>query len=936
METQQMAMPAEMATQGPNPEEMAIYDQMRQQISPQEFSNEMLASASQVDPQAVAEFTEELRSLDVSPEELDALNDLVDQILAAPEQYDQLRQQFLAQGMPDDILPEQFDPYFFAALNMAVDQMIAAPTGVQAFAQGGIAELKPIAKAIASYGRNGDTMLAHITPAEARMLKRRGGSGTINPATGLPEFFLKKAFKKIGKAVKKFASSTVGRIVTTVALGFFLGPAAANFMGIANAAGVAAVSGFVGSAGSTLLAGGNLKDALKAGAIGGVTAGVTSGVTGGFDAAYTGPTTVGGQVDAFKGMLPGGTPTAPTAPTGPAPTDLAQAPGGAPVDPLGDFIQQNDAARAAANVPAGGQPSLVDQAKDFYSKNISPSGIREAATPGAQKAAANAVAAAEKTIPASITGEARNAMLKTTYDNALKAAMPGIMGTYGPAVGAGLGIMALTGGFKADSGQGITAEDRKGPTERIREEGSQKQYFVQGLPGVKYDQFGEPVYGESTPFTTRDPYFSNSSNFALPNTIGGVQGVAPPMAVYNTPTGAMGSRQVAQPYNNANMYSNLMAPQRYADGGDVQSATDFYNKLVQDQYARIGRTGFGDQTSQIDIPGFNHFVSELQTGKVRPEQFSGYFDTAVQNYMREKPDDRYTQYVQQFQQGQQPTSARAEVARQKQMRRAAGSGNMYANINAGLSALAPEANPMDAADTTFGARNRQAQLANLQQTYGPMLQNQRNAMNQQSAALGQPAPPPGQLPGMGNFDPFYQQRMALDAQVTARNSQGQKATPEQMAEMRRLSELSENDPGVNARRDALNKEAMERGIFYTQGAGTPGMTPGQIANTPGMGMAGIGMNFPGLDGTRIPGEGPGLFGNTTGIASLAEGGYPRRNGQISGPGTEKSDSIPAMLSDGEFVMTAKAVRGAGKGSRRAGAKQMYKLMHQLEKNAERG
>ena len=68
-----------------------------------------------------------------------------------------------------------------------------------------------------------------------------------------------------------------------------------------------------------------------------------------------------------------------------------------------------------------------------------------------------------------------------------------------------------------------------------------------------------------------------------------------------------------------------------------------------------------------------------------------------------------------------------------------------------------------------------------------------------------------------------------------------------------------------------------------------------------------------------------------GLASLAEGGYPRRTGQISGPGTEKSDSIPAMLSDGEFVMTAKAVRGAGKGSRRAGAKKMYALMHQLER-----
>jgi hypothetical protein len=73
-----------------------------------------------------------------------------------------------------------------------------------------------------------------------------------------------------------------------------------------------------------------------------------------------------------------------------------------------------------------------------------------------------------------------------------------------------------------------------------------------------------------------------------------------------------------------------------------------------------------------------------------------------------------------------------------------------------------------------------------------------------------------------------------------------------------------------------------------------------------------------------------------GLASLAQGGYPRKTGAISGPGTETSDSIPAMLSDGEFVMTAKAVKGLGKGSRREGAKKMYALMHQLERNASRG
>lgn len=49
-------------------------------------------------------------------------------------------------------------------------------------------DLKALAQVIRAQGRGRDTVLAHITPREARMLKRQGGSGTINPATGLPEF----------------------------------------------------------------------------------------------------------------------------------------------------------------------------------------------------------------------------------------------------------------------------------------------------------------------------------------------------------------------------------------------------------------------------------------------------------------------------------------------------------------------------------------------------------------------------------------------------------------------------------------------------------------------------------------------------------------------------------------------------------------------------
>ena len=59
----------------------------------------------------------------------------------------------------------------------------------------------------------------------------------------------------------------------------------------------------------------------------------------------------------------------------------------------------------------------------------------------------------------------------------------------------------------------------------------------------------------------------------------------------------------------------------------------------------------------------------------------------------------------------------------------------------------------------------------------------------------------------------------------------------------------------------------------------------------------------------------------------------KSGGEIVGPGTPTSDSIPAMLSDGEFVMNARAVRGAGGGDRKQGAKRMYEMMRQFERSA---
>jgi len=49
-------------------------------------------------------------------------------------------------------------------------------------------DLRKIARLLQDKGRNGDTILAHINPREAALLREQGGSGTINPETGLLEF----------------------------------------------------------------------------------------------------------------------------------------------------------------------------------------------------------------------------------------------------------------------------------------------------------------------------------------------------------------------------------------------------------------------------------------------------------------------------------------------------------------------------------------------------------------------------------------------------------------------------------------------------------------------------------------------------------------------------------------------------------------------------
>ena len=172
---------------------------------------------------------------------------------------------------------------------------------------GGIANVHNIADRIAEYGRYGDDTLAHVETGELVVpkalleknpalkasifehLEELGvedperyivGSGvnSLNPDTQLPEFFLGKLFKKARKVFKKVVKGVkktlkkVGKVLkkaSSVILPVVLNIA---FPGM-GAIMTGALSGGIG----TLINGGNLKDALKAAAIGGVTGAVVKG-----------------------------------------------------------------------------------------------------------------------------------------------------------------------------------------------------------------------------------------------------------------------------------------------------------------------------------------------------------------------------------------------------------------------------------------------------------------------------------------------------------------------------------------------------------------------------------------------------------------------------------------------------------------------------------
>ena len=564
------------------------------QMDPETLSREAFSAAAEVDPQEVNAFLQEIMAAGLTEEEIDQIEDVVEEVKAAgPEGYQEVREDLLAEGADPELLPPEYDPEFFTALAMAVyylssqmeeadldegmmgedamgggimaagmpapppplpeDTMTSMEGPVmpapQNFAKGGIAELPSdltsVTEAIRSMGRGGDTILAHINPEEARLLKARGGSGTINPMTGLPEFIFKaigRAFKSIGRAVKKFVKSSVGRLITGVAIGTILGPAAATslFGAGASVATVLGTSAAIGTFGSGILAGDGLKKSL----ISGFTVGAT---------AYTGASLFGGasMSQAYAGQQGAATTV----------QGALQSPIETAKNIVGMGVPGGEGAAAMARSAAEGTAAATGAAPTMGTAELATAG--GTGTPAGAMAASSAPAAGAAE-GASMLGRAKafwNAPSLDAFQNIfVNPSATTFLGKYAPAIGAGYIGLSASGAFTAPEEEppGLISDYTGGKTsEQIMQENPEQfRDIALSSPQLRQPTMVEtgPAFGFPTLGQTEAPTYIPTGISALPT-----------------------AQALVQPYNREGLY-NVPQMYRAADGSDPEGVKKFPRK----------------------------------------------------------------------------------------------------------------------------------------------------------------------------------------------------------------------------------------------------------------------------------------------------------------------------------------------------------------------
>jgi hypothetical protein len=918
---------------------------------PQLSLNESYSAAKEgladADPKFAAMYDDEMAKampalMALSDEELDLLLQLVQYLQEHPEEYKSSIQELEQSGAVDKgDFPAEYDENFLAVFGAAVmeAQRTNEDTGTPApamqppmqLAKGGIAEA---ARMVAASGRSGDTMLAHINKKEAALLKKHGGAGTLNPRTGLREYgwnpvkavtnavsgavkgvgsAISGAVKSVGSAVKSVLSSSVGRIIATVALAAFIGPAA---FGLTGAAGVAAQMGLA-SAGITALSGGNLKDVVRAGTTGAVlgyggaalgpavggSVGVTSatgqaalgaGLTSAGLGAVTGKSIKDSVKDGLtsaaiagamtyansegvsrgtqgqdpskvpvddltgKPVMPGDAGAVKVDPT----TGQVTTSGQTSADPMGDFIAQNEAFRAAANTPVPASPNMP---------------VATAPTQGPAQTQAGADPMGDFIAQNEAWRNAANTPVANPEPSWWDKAKSMVSGESAP-----------------------TTDEIVGS----------KQYRELVNKGMSADKAFDMVKADYTPSMLAQYGAPVAAGLGATALLGGFKQETPQpsqesMDIYS----GQAARDLMAATPKDYFVQNLPGVQ-YDDKGAIIGSTPWKPRAASQ--TEVTSSSYIPYTAPTYTTPSNSIGSRQVAQPYNTSSMYNFVPRyAAQGGMMETqgafPANPLTM---------QSSPMMGMEAHQLPMNTSGVPMNLPMGFaGGGIASLSPEHYAVGGT-VDWGSAVKKA-LAGLEPQLKQMFTPLKESLSDMKTYFQAPAPA---APATVSVPPAAAAAVqgAGYAPITAPSS----------------SNVLSNDA---ARAYDMQKAANARLADYharmllNQQAAAPvdaGTALGQYMN-PSLYDEDYKARL--RAGVRRPQQAA-----TGGIASLAPGGYPRRTGQISGPGTETSDDIPAMLSDGEFVMTAKAVKGMGGGSRRAGAKKMYSLMHRLEKNAARG
>jgi hypothetical protein len=837
--------------------------QQQQQQPPQGYVSSLDAynaassAMQETDPQAFGEYKtaigSKLSELNLKSSEIEAFVTLLEYMLQYPDQYKEVIRAGIEAGAIDEgDFPPEFDQGFISTMlaaineqriqqvqNVSPEAMGPGPQEPMAMKNGGLADA---AKALQAKGRGKDTILAHITPQEAEMLRKAGGLGSINPYTGLREYgWLKDTWKAVTapvravvNVVKDVAKSPIGRIALTIGATMLLGPVAAGF-GIGTAGTAAIVGG-----GMAALSGGNLQDVLKGAAMG-----------------YIGGTIA----PSISGYLPGA-----------AGSVLNQGLTGAALGTgfgLATGMSAKDALKAGAVGGLTGAGVAYGQQQGYLPG-------------GAPRAEAPTDAAAD---------------------------------------GSNLSLDPIEG----TGGVGTATENLR-PV--MRQDALRGQQFDINVDGKNYlvykDGAGNNQYIRSDPVNPSQPMAPNAPS-------GDLSGMGKYSPYYTEPTAAsMDARQ-------------MLLNQTYGDFQNTVPINSSYTaqdpSLVND-YSLQARpipgpgqvmssgTGIGIQPLQpVSLSGFNAAPGGIGLSSAGASTAPGLT----------LPTQR-TDFV--------PVEDGSFVS------------------TGSLESRGP-APVVDKSTYSLGARGEQA-LAPVKDFYNENFATDRpsiQAGNEQAALAGDKAVAAykGRMESAGIKPTAAGAEAAYDAAYEA-NAPGffSKYAPLAAAGLGATylaggfdapppDDKPVYDPaytGTDYMRD--NPQAFSGSLYNYQSQGAGAYDPSRAtAYEGGLGAAAPGVVAPtgimqaqyspeyGRRRTQSIQQYYSPFIGTAAPIMAAKGGsireFPRKSGPINGPGTGTSDDIPAMLSDGEFVFTARAVRNAGNGSRRKGAARMYKLMKSLEK-----